>query len=124
VLPEHDLTLTDPERTLSYDGRRFRLVMSGGTPIARAVLLEFHQDGDVVIGSYAGDGIDHGSLLAVVRAMGCLEGRFHHVTDGLRLETGRCWATPQHTSRGGVRLYFEWQIGGREGVSVMDETVG
>ena len=121
MLPEHYLTLRDSERTLSYDGRRFRLVMSGGAPTTRAVLLECRQQGDIVIGSYAGEGVEHGSLLAVVRAMGCLEGRFHHLTDGVRVETGRCWATPQHTSHGGVRLYFEWQMGGREGVSVMEE---
>jgi hypothetical protein len=95
--------------------------MSGGAPTGRTVFLECRQHDDVVIGSYTGDGIEHGSLLAVVRAMGCLEGRFHHVTEGESLETGRCWATPQHTSRGGVRLYFEWQIGDREGVSVMEE---
>jgi hypothetical protein len=114
--------LADPERTVSYDGRRFRLVTSGGAPTTRSVLIDFQQDGDVVVGTYSGEGVEHGSLVAIVRAMGCLEGRFHHVTDGLRLETGRCWATPQHTSRGRMRLYFEWQMGAREGVSVMEET--
>ena len=114
--------LTEPERTLSYEGRRFKLVMSGGAPTARSVMLEFHQNGDIVTAFYSGDGVGHGALVAVVRAMGCLEGRFHHVTDGLHLETGRCWATPQATSRGRMRLYFEWQMEGREGVSVMEET--
>lgn len=116
------LALTEPERTLSYEGRRFKLVMSGGAPTARSVMLEFHQEGDIVTACYSGDGVKHGALVAVLRAMGCLEGRFHHVTDGLHLETGRCWATPQATSRGRMRLYFEWQMGGREGVSVMEET--
>ena len=116
------LALTDSERTLSYDGRRFKLVMSGGAPTARSIVIEFHQNGEVVTGDYSGDGVEHGTLVAVVRAMGCLEGRFHHVTDGLHLETGRCWATPQSTARGRMRLYFEWQMGGREGVSVMEET--
>jgi hypothetical protein len=95
--------------------------MSGGAPTARTILLECRQKGDIVIGSYSGEGVEHGSLLAVVRAMACMEGRFHHVLDRVRVETGRCWATPQHTARGGVRLYFEWQIGGRDGVSIMEE---
>jgi hypothetical protein len=112
----------EPERTLSYDGRRFKLVMSGGAPTARSIVLEFHQRGEVVTADYSGDGIEHGAFVAVVRAMGCLEGRFQHVTDGLHIETGRCWATPQPTSRGRMRLYFEWQMAGREGVSVMEET--
>jgi hypothetical protein len=112
---------SDPERTVSYDGRRFSLVLSGGAPTARSVLLEFRQYGEVVVGVYSGEGIEHGSLIAVLRAMGCLEGRFHHVATGLRLETGRCWATPQHTARGHMRLYFEWQMGAQEGVSVMEE---
>jgi hypothetical protein len=111
----------DAERTPSYDGRRFRLTLTGGMPTSRSVLLECRQHGDVVVGAYTGDNVEHGVLLAIVRAMGCLEGRFQHVTESLRLETGRCWATPQHTSTGHVRLYIEWQLGGREGVSVMEE---
>ena len=111
----------DVERTPSYDGRRFRLTLTGGVPTSRAVLLECRQHGDVVVGAYTGDDLEHGVLLAIVRAMGCLEGRFQHVSGSLRLETGRCWATPQHTSGGHVRLYVEWQMGGREGVSVMEE---
>ena len=111
----------EPERTPSYDGRRFRLTLTGGVPTLQNVVLECRQDGDVVIGTYTGDQLEHGALLAIVRAMGCLEGRFQHVTAALAVETGRCWATPQHTSGGQVRLYVEWQIGGREGVSVMEE---
>jgi hypothetical protein len=95
--------------------------MSGNAPAGRTILLECRQDGNIVVGSYSGEGVEYGSLLAVVRAMACLEGRFHHLLDGARVETGRCWATPQHTARGGVRLYFEWQMGGRDGVSIMEE---
>ena len=109
------------ERVPSYDGRRFRLTLSGGVPTSRNVVLECRQDGDVVTGTYNGDNIEHGTLVAIVRAMGCLEGRFHHVTEGLSIETGRCWATPQHTSAGQVRLYVEWHMSGREGVAVMEE---
>jgi hypothetical protein len=111
----------DAERTTSYDGRRFRLALTGGVPTSSKVVLDCRQDGDVVVGTYTGDTVQHGGLLAIVRAMGCLEGRFQHVTATLRIETGRCWATPQHTSGGQVRLYIEWQMGGREGVSVMEE---
>jgi hypothetical protein len=115
--------LAEGEFTLSYDGRRFRLTMSGGVPTTRSGLLECRQFGDVVIGLYSGEGVEQGSLLAVVRAMGCLEGRFHHIGDGLRVESGRCWVTPQRTARGRMRLYFEWQMAGREGVAVMEEVV-
>jgi hypothetical protein len=112
----------DAERMPSYDGRRFRLSLTGGIPASRTVILECRQYGDVVVGAYDGESIEHGALLAIVRAMGCLEGRFHHVTARHRIETGRCWATPQHTAHGHVRLYVEWQMGGRDGVSVMEET--
>lgn len=110
------------ERAFSYEGRRFRLTLSGGSSSARSALLELRQHGDVVLGAYSGEDVEHGSLIAVIRAMGCLEGRFHHVADGA-LHTGRCWATPQHTADGRVRLYFEWHMAGREGVSVMEEIV-
>ena len=110
------------ERTPSYDGRRFRLTLNGGVPTSRNVVLECRQFGEVVVATYSGDDVEQGTLLAVVRAMGCLEGRFQHVTPTLRIETGRCWATPQLTSGGQVRLYVEWQMGGREGVSVMEES--
>jgi len=109
------------ERTPSYDGRRFRLTLTGGIPTSRTVILECRQHGDIVIGAYTGESLEHGTLLAVVRAIGCLEGRFHHVTARHRIETGRCWATPQHTADGHMRLYVEWQMGGRDGVSVMEE---
>jgi hypothetical protein len=109
------------DRTPSYDGRRFRLTLTGGVPTSRNVVLECRQHGEVVVGAYTGDHVEHGVLLAIVRAMGCLEGRFQHVTESLRLETGRCWATPQLTSGGHVRLYVEWHMGGKEGVSVMEE---
>jgi hypothetical protein len=111
----------DTERTPSYDGRRFRLALTDGVPTSRNVLLESRQHGDVVVGTYTGDNLEHGVLLAIVRAMGCLEGRFQHVTESLRVETGRCWATPQHSSSGHVRLYIEWHMGRREGVSVMEQ---
>lgn len=111
----------DAERTPSYDGRRFRLTLTGGVPTASNVVLECRQFGAVVVGTYSGQNVEHGALLAIVRAMGCLEGRFQHVTGSLRVETGRCWTTPQHTSAGRVRLYVEWQMSGREGVSVMEE---
>jgi hypothetical protein len=110
------------ERAFSYEGRRFRLTLSDGTPSARSALLELSQRGDVVLGTYSGDRVEHGSLIAVIRAMGCLEGRFHHIAEGA-LHTGRCWATPQHTAGGRMRLYFEWHMAGREGVSVMEEIV-
>lgn len=110
------------DRPPSYDGRRFRLMLHGGMPPACDFLLECRQDGEVVSGTYRGDDFDHGELLAIVRAMGCLEGRFQHVTARLRIETGRCWATPQHTTAGQMRLYIEWHISGREGVAVMEET--
>ena len=109
------------ERTLSYDGRRFRLTLTGGIPTARTVILECRQHGEIVVGTYTGESLEHGALLATVRAIGCLEGRFHHVTARHRIETGRCWVTPQHTAGGQMRLYVEWQMGGREGVSVMEE---
>ncbi|MDQ4079559.1 MAG: hypothetical protein M3125_02280 [Gemmatimonadota bacterium] len=109
-----------PERAFSYEGRRFRLTLSDGSPAARSALLELSQRGDVVTGTYAGEGVEYGSLIAVIRAMGCLEGRFHHVADGA-LHTGRCWGTPQHTADGRMRLYLEWHMAGREGVSVMEE---
>ena len=112
---------TPPERAFSYEGRRFRLTLSDGSPTGRSALLELSQRGDVVTGTYAGENVEHGSLIAVIRAMGCLEGRFHHVAEGA-LNTGRCWATPQHTADGRMRLYFEWHMAGREGVSVMEET--
>ena len=112
---------TDAERTPSYDGRRFRLTLNGGLPTSSHVVLECVQHGDVVVGAYTEANLEHGTLLAIVRAMGCLEGRFQHVTSGLRIETGRCWATPQHTPGGLLRLYVEWHMGGREGVSVMEE---
>ncbi len=110
------------ERAFSYDKRRFRLTLIDGSAAARSAVLELNQRGDVVTGTYAGDGVEHGSLIAMIRAMGCLEGRFHHVADSA-LHTGRCWATPQHTAGGRVRLYFEWHMAGREGVSVMEEIV-
>ncbi len=111
------------DRTPSYEGRRFRLTLIGGVPTSRDVLLDCRQHGEVVVGTYKGDNVDHGMLLALVRAMGCLEGRFQHVTESLRIETGRCWVTPQHSSGGRVRLYIEWHMGAREGVSVMEEEV-
>lgn len=111
----------DVERTPSYDGRRFRMTLTGGLPASDDVVLECAQHGDVVVGAYRGESVEHGTLLAIVRAMGCLEGRFQHVTRSLRIETGRSWATPQHTPGGLVRLYIEWHMGGREGVSVMEE---
>lgn len=114
--------LSPSERSLSYEGRRFRLTLGDGSPSTRSALLELRQCDDVVIGTYSGEGVEHGALIAVIRAMGCLEGRFHHVADGV-LHTGRCWATPQHTPGGRVRLYFEWHMAGREGVSVMEEVV-
>jgi hypothetical protein len=115
-------SFADGGRAVSYEGRRFCLTLVGGAPAPCTVTLDCRQQGDLVVGFYTGDEVDQGALLAIVRAMGCLEGRFHHMATGDRLESGRCWATPQHTARGQIRLYFEWQMGEREGVLVLEES--
>src|SRR5687768_18528812 len=89
---------SEADRTPSYDGRRFRLTLTGGVPTSRNVVLECRQFGDVVVGTYSGQNVEHGALLAIVRAMGGLDGRFQHVAVMIHHETGRCWAYQQHMS--------------------------
>ena len=95
--------------TFDYNGRRFRPVVT--TPngeVSGATLFRYHQAGAVVWADYEGGGVRHGHLIATVGPDGVLYTRYHHVSAGGALMTGRCRSTPEMLPDGRDRLHEEW----------------
>ena len=114
-----------PDAPLLYDGRCFRPVQNAANgEVSGDTLFRYHQRGAVVWATYAGGGIEQGTLVATVAADGALDMRYAHVSDAGTLMTGTCCSTPEHLPDGRLRLHESWQwtSGDRSaGRSVLEE---
>jgi len=97
------------KETITYDGRRFRgRNNSEGGEVSGETRFEYHQEGDLLWGHYAGGSVEEGHLLGTVHPDNRLSFCYHHRnTDGV-LMAGRCESKPRWD---GERLVLEesWQ---------------
>jgi hypothetical protein len=109
----------------NFDGRRFRACENSATgEVSQATLFDYHQDGNVVWGSYAGGGIRYGQLVALMGENGELDMRYHHVNLAGELMTGVCHSVPTRLANGRYRVEetWQWTSGDRSaGRSVLEE---
>lgn len=113
---------------VNYDGRRFRSTENASTgEVSAETLFHYHQEGDVVWGTYSGGAIRRGTLVAKADPEGHLDMRYAHVNTAGKLMTGRCHSTPEVLDDGRIRLHERWQWtsgDGSLGESVVEEVVG
>jgi hypothetical protein len=105
---------------INYDGRRFRaLDISDGSAVA-----QYHQNGDLLWGEFAGGSVRRGSLCGLCRPGGELEFAYTTVLMTGEVIAGHCRSTPQVLADGRIRLSETWQrfgVNAAAGVSEIEE---
>jgi hypothetical protein len=110
---------------IQYHDRRFRSVeTTENGEVDAATVFHYRQQDDVVWATYAGGGVQLGTLVAAVDAAGRLDMRYAHVNAEGHLMTGECLSTPERLPDGRLRLteHWRWTSGDMsEGTSVVEE---
>src|SRR5688500_1502583 len=110
---------------IDYDGRVFRAVANTVNGESSAdTLFRYRQQGALVWAAYSGGDILYGHLIAAVDAEGSLDMRYHHVSGGGALMTGRCRSRLEILPDGRYRMHERWQWTGDRadaGESVVEE---
>lgn len=112
---------------INYDNRIFspRATSANGEADS-GTRFHYHQRGRVVWATYAGGGIEFGTLVATVDADGQLDMRYTHVNARGELMTGLCYTTPEVLHDGRLRLHerWRWTCGDESsGESVVEEVI-
>jgi len=96
--------------SISYDNRKFRSISNSDTgEVGSETVFQYHQNGDVVWGEYAGGEILRGSLIALALNDGSLDMRYQHINIRGELMTGRRNSIPEVLPDGRLRLHETWQ---------------
>ncbi len=112
--------------TIDYDDRRFAGVTNSATgEVTSATVFHYRQAADLVWGTYEGEGIRFGTLLARVEPDGGLEMRYQHVNQAGEFRAGRCSSRLEVLPDGRYRLHETWTwseaVDGVSGISVVEE---
>lgn len=98
------------EHPINYNNRRFRaLENSSNGEVDGATFFEYHQEGQVVWGTYRGANILFGTLTGLVKEDSHLEFTYQHVNIHNEMMTGVCYSTPEMGEDGRLRLKEQWQ---------------
>jgi len=109
----------------NYDNRHFRLVQnSEDGESSEETTFGYHQQDDIVWGTYHGGEVMFGTLLARVEANGCLKMRYQHLNRKGEFRTGECYSIPEELRDGRYRIkeFWKWTSGEpSEGTSIIEE---
>src|SRR5262245_27632427 len=95
---------------INYDNRRFVSVSnSGNGEVSSETVFHYHQEGELVWGTYQGGMVVFGTLIAKVDEHDCLDIRYHHLSSDGELKTGICKGTPTILPDGRLQLHEVWQ---------------
>jgi hypothetical protein len=94
----------------NYDNKMFRgLSNSDNGEVSSETVFHYHQQSNVLSGTYSGGEIARGELLGVVRDDGSLDFFYHHINTAGELMAGRCHSVPERDSEGRIVLRESWQ---------------
>ena len=108
---------------INYNNKRFGMV-STSTGASSETVFHYHQNGDVVWGTFDGGSVLKGTFVATVDANGVLDLRYVYVNQHGELLTGTSLSTPEVLADGRIHLRedFQFTSGAQEkGVSVVEE---
>ena len=97
---------------VNYNNRRFLFIKKEEDGLSDTI-FSYHQNGNVVWGTYEGGTIIFGNFLAQTDEQGHLDLRFQHVNIKGDIMTGTCQSTPEIMPDGRIRLHedFQWTSG-------------
>lgn len=96
---------------INYNNRRFLFIKRAEDGLSDTIFY-YHQDGDVVWGTYDGGTVIRGNFLAKVDAEGVLDLRFQHINISGEIVTGTSLSTPEIMADGRIRINEEFQWSG------------
>ncbi|GAB3009133.1 hypothetical protein GCM10027051_07410 [Niabella terrae] len=112
---------------INYDGKTFRPQSNSENGATTAdTLFYYRQSDELLTATYSGGGIRAGQLIGLVDDQGCIDMRYHQVTDAGQLQTGICHSVPEILEDGRIRLLEDWQWTSGDqsrGHSVLEECV-
>lgn len=110
---------------MNYDGRSFRSTTnSAGGDVGGDTIFRYHQQGELVWGTYAGGAVKWGTLLARVDGAGNLDMRYQHIGSDGAFKAGRCLSRAEVLPDGRLRLHERWiwtEGAAGEGQSTVEE---
>jgi hypothetical protein len=111
---------------INYDNKTFGMVTTS-TGASGQVLFRYCQHGDVVWGTFDGDGLMMGVFVATVDVQGVLDLRYAFVVDSGEIRTGVSLSTPEVLADGRIRLHEDFYFTSgdqKKGLSVVEELPG
>jgi len=112
---------------INYNDKRFGM-LSTTTGASSDVVFHYHQNGDVVWGTYdalnEAAGLLKGVFVAKVDAKGVLDLRFSHIKSLGEIVTGVSISTPEVLPDGRIRLIEDFQFTSGDkskGISIVEE---
>lgn len=96
---------------INYNNRRFLFIKREEDGLSDTI-FHYHQDGDIVWGTYDGGTIIRGNFLAKVDEEGVLDLRFQHVNIAGEIIIGTSLSTPEIMADGRIRLNEDFQWSG------------
>ncbi len=110
---------------INYDGRKFRSISNSiSGEVDSNTLFDYHQEADLLWGTYTGGWIRFGTVIAKVAENGTLDMRYQHMNVSGEMMTGTCQSVPEILPDGRIRLKetWQWTTGDRSaGRSVIEE---
>jgi hypothetical protein len=110
-------------KKVNYHNRQFiGLINYDDGDFTSKTIFHYHQNYDVVWGTYKGGGVRFGTSIATLAPDGSLDIRWQHVNNDGQIKTGKCWSVPELLPDGRIRLHESWQINdGPSGTSIAEE---
>jgi hypothetical protein len=108
---------------INYDNKTFGMVTTS-TGASGNVLFHYRQSGDVVWGTFDGDGLAMGVFVATADARGVLDLRYAFVVNDDDIRTGVSLSTPEVLADGRIRLHEDFYFTSgdkKKGLSVVEE---
>ena len=94
---------------VDYNDKFFKAIsFSPNSETSSDTIFHYKQNGDLLKGNYSGGGIRFGHLIGLLDKHGNIDMRYHHLTEGGRLQTGVCKSRPEIDLKGKIILYEEW----------------
>lgn len=93
-----------------YHNKQFRSSQnSSNGEVDDSTLFHYTQRKGIVTGTYSGNQILEGQLIATVNEAGILNMRYQHLNKEGQFKYGHCISTPEKLENGKIRLHEKWQ---------------
>lgn len=95
---------------INYHNKKFRSSQnSPNGEVDNSTLFHYSQQGNIVTGTYSGNQILGGQLIATADDTGILNMRYQHLNKDGHFKYGHCTSTPEMLPNGKIRMHEKWK---------------